>query len=165
MGIGEYMESRDGISIVGITEIAKEQSERQDEVTTANTQEAEGTPDLRSHILHTFQDNKDARESGGVNKLMLDSLRDYNGTYSTEELGRIKKEGASEIFMNLPSTKVRAAISWIKDILLAGKVDASGKKISSPDHADALAYTFFDSTISMTRRKSKARPVVNRPWV
>lgn len=43
--------------------------------------------------------------------------------------------------------------------------DASGKKISSPDHADALAYTFFDSTLSMTRRRTKAKPIIKRPWV
>jgi len=43
--------------------------------------------------------------------------------------------------------------------------DAQGKKISSPDHADALAYTFFDSTLSMTRRNTKARPVRKAAWI
>jgi len=44
-------------------------------------------------------------------------------------------------------------------------VDASGKKISSPDHADALGFTFFDSTLSMTRRSAKARVVRKRGWL
>ena len=43
-------------------------------------------------------------------------------------------------------------------------VDSQGKKIASPDHADALAYTFFDSTLSMTRRRTKAQPVRRRAW-
>jgi len=42
--------------------------------------------------------------------------------------------------------------------------DSRGRKLNSPDHADALAYTFFDSTISITRRKTKARPVKRRSW-
>lgn len=42
--------------------------------------------------------------------------------------------------------------------------DARGKRIGSPDHADALAYTFFESSISMVRKKSRARPVKRRIW-
>lgn len=42
--------------------------------------------------------------------------------------------------------------------------DARGKKIESPDHADALAYTFYDSTISVTRRRVAARPIQRRRW-
>ena len=55
---------------------------------------------------------------------MLDSLRAYNGQYDPEDWAKIQEEGGSTIFMNLTSTKVRAAISWIKDILLASKEDA-----------------------------------------
>lgn len=43
--------------------------------------------------------------------------------------------------------------------------DGAGKKLHSPDHADALAYTFFDSTLSMTRRMVKAKPVRRRTWL
>jgi len=42
--------------------------------------------------------------------------------------------------------------------------DASGKRLNSPDHADALALTFFQSTISMTVRRIAARPVIRRQW-
>jgi hypothetical protein len=104
--------SSDGVRIVGIDEIVAEHTAGMDAALAAEA-EAVGMPDLLSYILSAFQDNKDARESGGVNKLMFDSLRDYNGEYSSDELERINKEGASEIFMNLPSTKVRAAISWM----------------------------------------------------
>ena len=43
-------------------------------------------------------------------------------------------------------------------------VDNRGKKISSPDFADALAYTFFCSSLSMTRKRVKALPVIRRQW-
>jgi len=43
--------------------------------------------------------------------------------------------------------------------------DSSGKKISSPDHADALAYTFFDSALSMSRRSTKKKAIRRRRWV
>ena len=43
-------------------------------------------------------------------------------------------------------------------------VDNRGKKLSSPDRADALAYTFFDSALSMTRRSTKALPIRRFEW-
>lgn len=43
--------------------------------------------------------------------------------------------------------------------------DSKGKKLESPDFADALAYTFYDSTISMARKRVQARPVKRRRWV
>jgi len=41
-------------------------------------------------------------------------------------------------------------------------VDARGKKLKSPDYADALAYTFFFSTIQRVSTKRKARPIIKR---
>jgi len=43
--------------------------------------------------------------------------------------------------------------------------DARGKKLPSPDRADALAYTFFESSVSSTRKKFKARPVRRTVWI
>lgn len=43
--------------------------------------------------------------------------------------------------------------------------DSRGKRLPSPDRADALAYTFFDSAITNTRKKFKARPVQRTRWV
>ncbi len=42
--------------------------------------------------------------------------------------------------------------------------DSTGKKLPSPDHADALALTFFQSMASMTSRRVTARPVRRRAW-
>jgi len=111
-----------GVEVVSIESMVRAHTEGLDAVT--NDMEPEGYPSLRNHIVHAFQENRDARESGGVNKLMLDSLRAYNGQYDPEDWAKIKMEGGSTIYMNLTSTKCRAAISWIKDILLAGKEDA-----------------------------------------
>lgn len=79
---------------------------------------------LYTHIMKAFQENKDIRESSGANNILIESLRQYNGEYSAEDLAKIRQEGGSAIFMNLTSTKVRAAIAWIKDILLASKEDS-----------------------------------------
>lgn len=76
---------------------------------------------LHSHIVGAFETNRIVRESSEVNDMMLECLRAYNGEYSAQDLTRIREEGGSQIFINLTSTKVRAAISWIKDILLAAK--------------------------------------------
>jgi len=80
------------------------------------------TPDisdgLHSHIMAAFQDAKDARETGGVNELMLEGLRAFNGTYSSKELIEIEEAGGSAVYMNLTSTKVRVCASQIKDIEL-----------------------------------------------
>jgi len=79
---------------------------------------------LLSHILQSFQTNKDAKESSGVNRMLIESLQQFNGEYTQEDLSIISSEGGSSIFLNLTSTKVRAAIAWIKDLLLSGNIDA-----------------------------------------
>ena len=111
-----------GVNIVTIDQMVEKHVEGLDSM--VETGEKLAISSLRSHILKAFQDNRDARETGGVNKLMLDSLRAYNGQYDPEDWAKIQEEGGSTIYMNLTSTKVRAAISWIKDILLASKQDA-----------------------------------------
>ncbi|MFA7222652.1 MAG: terminase family protein [Bacilli bacterium] len=43
--------------------------------------------------------------------------------------------------------------------------DNTGKKIPSPNTADALAYSLMDSALSMRRRRTKALPVIRRSWI
>jgi hypothetical protein len=43
--------------------------------------------------------------------------------------------------------------------------DTQGKKLDSPDRADALAYTFFDSSLSLRRRNTKALKVRRSAWI
>ena len=118
-----------GVEVVTIDQLVEQHNNNLDSAV-ASMEEAPGISSLRSHIVHAFQENRDARETSGVNKLMLDSLRAYNGHYDPEDWSKIKGEGGSSIFMNLTSTKVRAAISWIKDILLASKEDAFSIQIT-----------------------------------
>ena len=79
---------------------------------------------LASHVLSVFQENKDARSTSGMEEKMLQSLRAYNGHYDPEDVKRISEEGGSDIYMNLTPTKCRAAMSWIRDILLPAKEEA-----------------------------------------
>lgn len=111
-----------GVEIVSIDTLVEQHLEGLDSLEDTYSESAASS--LRTHILQAFQDNKDARESGGVNRLMLEALRAYNGQYDPEILSKIREEGGSEIYMNLTSTKVRALTSWIKDILLASKEDS-----------------------------------------
>lgn len=79
---------------------------------------------LASYIIKTFNENRDAKSNSGIEDEIFDSLRDYNGAYNPEDLARIADEGGSTIYMNLTATKSRAAMSWIRDILLSANEDA-----------------------------------------
>lgn len=79
---------------------------------------------LSSHILKVFQENKDARNTSLIDQKMLESLRAYNGHYDPEDLARIRATKGSEIFMNITPAKCRAAMSWIRDILLSSGENA-----------------------------------------
>ena len=78
---------------------------------------------LTSSILRTFTKNRDAKKSSEIEDEIFTCLRDFNGEYSASDLSRIQEEGGSSIFMNLTATKVRAAQSWIRDILLSPNED------------------------------------------
>lgn len=73
---------------------------------------------LSSHIMRAYVDNREARQNSGIEDKMLESLRAYNGHYDPEDLRKIRETGGSDIFMNLTATKCRAAMSWIRDILM-----------------------------------------------
>jgi hypothetical protein len=119
-----YMAKDIGVQFIGIEQIVRERQEGLDSLVPEEIPEDYSS--LRSHILKAFQENREARENGGVNRLLMEALRAYNGQYDPEDEALIVAEGGSRIYMNLTSTKCRAAISWIKDLLLAGKVDAFG---------------------------------------
>lgn len=79
---------------------------------------------LASHISSIYQENKDVRQTSGIETKLLQSLRAYNGHYDPEDLAKIRATNGSEIYMNLTPTKCRAAMSWIRDILLPAKESA-----------------------------------------
>jgi phage terminase large subunit len=42
--------------------------------------------------------------------------------------------------------------------------DAQGRKVHSPDFADALAFTFFQSITTVSRRATRAKPIRRKQW-
>lgn len=76
---------------------------------------------LAGEIMTNFQENISTRQTSGIEQKMLESLRAYNGNYDPEDLAKIAQTGGSAIYMNLTPTKCRAAMSWIRDILMPAK--------------------------------------------
>lgn len=74
---------------------------------------------LAAYTLAQFKFNEDARDNSTVEDSILQDLRMLNGEYDPEDRARIK--GGSSIYMNIGATKMRAAFSWIKDLLLNPK--------------------------------------------
>jgi hypothetical protein len=89
-------------------------------------EEKEEYSSLASYIMEVFRENQDTRRSSGIEEKMLQSLRAYNGHYDPEDLARIQETGGSEIYMNLTPTKCRAAMSWLRDIMMPAKEYAWG---------------------------------------
>jgi len=71
---------------------------------------------LSAHITKVWEINRWAKEK--VEDEMLRCLRQRNGEYSHQELQQIRAQGGSEIYMMLTATKIRAAVSWFRDIML-----------------------------------------------
>jgi hypothetical protein len=79
---------------------------------------------LASHIRRSFDQAKTSRQP--IDERLLDCLRRFKGEYSEEKLRAIQEEGGSTLYPKLTTTKVRAAISWIIDIMLPAKGRAWG---------------------------------------
>ena len=71
---------------------------------------------LSSHIQKAWEVNRWAKEE--IEDEMLACLRQRNGEYDDSTLASIRAQGGSEIYMMITATKVRAAVSWLRDILL-----------------------------------------------
>ena len=109
-----------GIKVMGTEELVQQRLEEANSSLLAEDEDR-GLDSLHSHILTAYQENKDHKESSGINRLLLSNLKQYNGEYSLEDSSRLQEEGGSRIFMKLTATKVRATVAWIKDILMAEK--------------------------------------------
>lgn len=98
-------------------------------VATASTLEAEdkarresesrqNTPLIQSLAAHVKKRWSLVRDTRSVVEERLSKcLRQRSGEYDPEILQEIKKQGGSEIYMNLTSVKVRGASSWLRDTL------------------------------------------------
>lgn len=63
---------------------------------------------------------------------MLQCLRQRQGDYDPDKLADIKRQGGSEIFIQLTSVKCRAATSWLRDALLGTGADKPWGLHSTP---------------------------------
>jgi len=61
-----------------------------------------------------------------VESNMLECLRERKGEYAPADLARIREAGGSEIYIKLPTSKIRAGIAHIKSILLPAGEHAHG---------------------------------------
>lgn len=73
---------------------------------------------LAAHVRSVWQVARTAKEQT-VEQRMLANLRVRRGEYDPHELEQIRKQGGSEIYMMIGSTKCRAAASWIRDVMVA----------------------------------------------
>lgn len=71
---------------------------------------------LAAHAKKRWELVRDSRSA--VEKRLSQCLRQRNGEYDPEKLADIRKQGGSEIYMNLTSVKTRGASSWLRDTLL-----------------------------------------------
>ncbi len=109
--------------------------------------------DVRSSLTST-----DPRQYANVRTQLWGEMREWLNTGGIPDHHELKRELGTMTWGY--SGKMAEQLTSKKKL-----VDSQGKRIASPDHADALCYTFFDSTLSMTRRKVKARLVKRTEWV
>ena len=71
---------------------------------------------LAAHCRTEWERARDAKVD--IQHRMLNSMRQREGQYSDSKLAAIREMGGSEIKMMLTDVKCRAAIAWIRDVLL-----------------------------------------------
>ena len=72
--------------------------------------------ELVRHIRHHWELNRNSKIR--IEEELLEDLRAKNGRYSPAKLAQIGNQGGSAIYMMITATKMRAAASWIKDIVM-----------------------------------------------
>lgn len=76
---------------------------------------------LAAHVLKRWESAQQAKLI--PEQRLLQALRQRNGEYDPVKLADIRKQGGSEIYMMLTSTKCRGASSWLRDTLLGTGAD------------------------------------------
>jgi len=76
---------------------------------------------LAAHVKKRWESAREAKRT--IEERMLQGLRQRNGQYDPDIEAEIKKQGGSDIYINLSSVKCRAATSWLRDTLLGTGAD------------------------------------------
>ncbi len=108
--------------------------------------------------VHSSLPSTDPRQYANIRTQLWGEMREWLGAGSIPDNHELMTELGTMTWGF--SSKMAEQLTSKKRL-----VDNSGKRIHSPDRADALAYTFMDSTLSMTRRHTKARPVKRSSWI
>lgn len=108
--------------------------------------------------VHGSLPSSDPRQYANVRTQLWGEMREWLNLGSIPENHELRRELGTMTWGY--NSKMAQQLTSKKKL-----TDANGKKIPSPDRADALAYTFFDSTLSMTRRRTKAHTIRRKIWV
>jgi hypothetical protein len=77
--------------------------------------------DLSAYVRKCFTAAKDHRETSGINKRMLNSLRAMRGEYDAETAAAIKQFGGSEVYARTTATKVRTLAAALREVYTASE--------------------------------------------
>jgi hypothetical protein len=86
---------------------------------------------LAGHVSSRWETAKDGKRD--LEERMLQCLRQRNGDYDPEALADIKRQGGSEIYIQLTSVKCRAATSWLRDTLTGTGADKAWAIDATPE--------------------------------
>ena len=86
---------------------------------------------LAAHARKRWESSREAKRT--IEERMLQCLRQRNGEYDPDKLADIKRQGGSEIYIQLTSVKCRAATSWLRDTLLGVGADKPWSIEATPE--------------------------------
>ena len=118
-----------GIALIPVarsSDLERESQQRNSEM--QNTPVIQG---LAAHARKRWDSARDAKRT--IEERMLQCLRQRNGEYDPDKLADIKRQGGSEIYIQLTSVKCRAATSWLRDTLLGTGTDKPWSLEATPE--------------------------------
>lgn len=114
---------------------------------------------LASHIRKAWEAAKWAKSSE-VEGRLLRNLRQKNGIYDPDILGKIRKFGGSELYMMLTNVKCRAAKAWIRDIMIPpGDKPWSISPTTEPTLPEAVEVDILEEVMLETTELMRAQGI------
>lgn len=117
-----------GLALVPVARASDLEAQARRESTEQNQQPV--IQGLAGQVKGRWEIAKDSKRE--LEDRMLQCLRQRQGDYDPDKLADIKRQGGSEIFIQLTSVKCRAATSWLRDALLGTGADKPWGLHSTP---------------------------------
>lgn len=114
------------IPVARASDLEAEAKRRSDEM--QNTPVIQG---LAAHVRKRWDVARISKRK--LEERMLQGMRQRNGEYDPDKLADIRKNGGSDIYINLTSVKCRAATSWLRDTLLGTNTDKPWSLDATPE--------------------------------